>query len=92
MKFRVSGARLEELTLDEAIALEEMQTGEQTSLKTMKGVMARFLVDDKTDAYVDYETATKRLGSMTIKALKDVAAQFSEAVKDGVLPPESGGS
>ncbi len=91
LRFRVTKERMEELPLDSAIALEDMQLGENVHLRTMRDLFAHFLTAED-GAYLPDAEAQRRLGKLRINELKEVGKQFSDAVKEGVIPPASGGS
>jgi hypothetical protein len=77
------------LTLDDMIALES-----GFNARTMRDVFARFVVDEKGKSPPEAE-ARAAVGKLTLKELKDVAQQFSEAMKDmqaSAVPPPSGGA
>ncbi len=91
LRFRVTKERMEELPLDSAIALEDMQLGENVHLRTMRDLFAHFLTAED-GAYLPDAEAQRCLGKLRINELKEVGKQFSDAVKEGVIPPASGGS
>jgi len=77
------------LTLDDMIALES-----GFNARTMRDVFASFVVDEKGKSPPEAE-ARAAVGKLTLKELKDVAQQFSEAMKDmqaSAVPPPSGGA
>ena len=93
MRFVITRDRLNEMTLDELAGLEDMlhgQTGE-VSLKGMRDLLARFVVDEKGE-YLPDEAAKRTVGSVPVSQLQEIAGEFVKAFKDGVLPPENGGS
>ncbi len=91
MQFKVNKERMEALPLEQAIALEDMQMGEQVSLRALRDLFAHFAVDDEGNYLADMD-ARKAMGRLRLNDLKDIGAQFTAAVKDGVLPPENGAS
>ncbi len=92
MQFKVTPERLENLTLDQAIAIEAMGNGEQVTLRDLKAVLSAFLLDEEGGQYMADRKAAAVLGKLTIRELRDIGKQFGEQVKDAVLPPVSGGS
>ena len=79
---------VDRITLDDVISLEE-----RASMKTMRDIIARFVVDDKGEYYPHAE-AVKLVGGLKMSEVKDVATQFADAMK-GVaaeaLPPNGSG-
>jgi hypothetical protein len=53
-------------------------------------VMARFLVDE-TDQPVEFLSAMKTLGALTMPQIKEAVAAFSAAMKDSAVNPTSAG-
>ena len=80
---------VERITLDDVIALEE-----RASLKTLRDIIARFVVDE-AGQYLPNDVAVRTVGSLKMSEVKDVAAQFAEAMKgvaaDALPPTGSGG-
>jgi hypothetical protein len=85
LKLRVD---VERITLNDVIALEE-----KTSLRIMRDIIARFVTDD-SGAYLEHAAAIELVGSLPMSEVKEVAAQFAEAMKgaqNAALPPNGGG-
>ncbi len=91
MKFVVKQERIEDMEWDQAIALEEMATGERVSLRALKEVLATFLVDDE-GKYLDAKIAQAKLGKLKVGEIRAIGDQFAGEVKNTIIPPANGGS
>jgi hypothetical protein len=91
MKFVVTKDRMEELTLDQAIALEALAGGEKIDLAPMRDLFAHFVVDEDGKRPAEAE-AVRMVGRLRLNEVKEAAAAFVDAIRDGLLPPASDGS
>ena len=96
MKFRVNKARIEEAEIDQLVTLEDMMHGEETTIRGLRDLLAHFLVGEiegpDCGEYLPQAAARKAIGKLKTKDLKDVASEFTAALRDDVLPPASGGA
>jgi hypothetical protein len=81
---------MEELTLDQAIALESLAGGEKVDLAPMRDLFAHFVVDED-NKYLPEAEAARTVGRLRLNEIKDAASAFVDAIKDGLLPPANGG-
>lgn len=82
----------DDLTWDELDALEEAADG-KLSLRAMRGMVARFMVDAQGKP-VAVDEAQRLLGKLKRSEIAGVIEQFAAAVRggEGDIPPEPGGS
>jgi len=84
IEIRVNEERLSELvTVDELIGLEEGK------IKTMRDVLAKFVVGENGN-FLEEEEGRKAIGRMTIAQLKESSLQFARMAEGAAVPPENG--
>ena len=84
IEIRVNEERLSELvTVDELIGLEEGK------IKTMRDVLAKFVVGENGN-FLEEEEGRKAIGRMTIAQLKESSLQFMRMAEGAAVPPENG--
>jgi len=84
IEIRVNEERLSELvTVDELIGLEEGK------IKTMRDVLAKFVVGENGN-FLEEEEGRKAIGQMTIAQLKESSLQFARMAEGAAVPPENG--
>src|SRR4030067_210752 len=85
IEIRVNEERLSELvTVDELIGLEEGK------IKTMRDVLAKFVVGENGN-FLEEEEGRKAIRQMTIAQLKESSLQFMRMAEGAGVPPENGG-
>lgn len=82
--------RKKRMTWDDLETLELMQEG-QSSPRRLKLLAAHFMVDEKNQP-ISEEQALKTLGKLTEEEIKDVLAQFTQAIQEAAVPNASGPS
>lgn len=91
VKIVINQQRVQNLTVDQVCALEDMSFGEQLRMRELRDLFGAFVVDENGE-YLGSDAGRKAIGHLTITELQDVAEQFKTALQDAFLPQQSGGS
>jgi len=90
IQIAVSNARLDTLTVDDMIAVENVGEG-KVSIKAMKAILAKFVVDD-SGAYLAESEAVKIVGKIPRPQFYEVVRDFFQKVTDIAVNPTTDGS
>lgn len=91
MKVRVN---LERLTLDDFLAVEDMQAAGRANVRTIRDILARFAVDEDGTPIPENE-AVAAAGRLTLAQLNEVLPQIKAGIDGAVnkaIPPQTGGN
>ena len=86
---RLSRERLEGLTIEEQIALQEAALDDgEPRLRDVVSAMSQLLVDE-AGKYLEPAKARRLLGKMTNAEVKDIGQAISNALEEEAVPPDS---
>ena len=89
LNLRISRDRLEGLTIDEQIALQESALDDgEPRLRDFVAAISKLMVDE-TGTFLEPAKARKLLGKMTNAEVKTIGQTISNALEDSAVPPES---
>lgn len=83
---KVDRERINELTLDTLIALEE---GTMPA-RAIRDLMAKFMVDDDGE-WMPEDEALQIIGRSKVSHLAPILTDFADRLKEAAVPPASGG-
>jgi len=89
IRLHVTQKRLDELSVDDQIALEEW-SDDSASTRQRRDLVARFVVDDKKD-YLPEARARKLIGRLTTDEFAVVIREFMQKFSDMAVNPTKGG-
>lgn len=75
---------LDLVTVDEVIGVQE------GSIKHIRSVLSRFVLDDTTGDWMSPEEGTALIGQLTLRQLIEAGQEFSRKAEGTAVPPESG--
>jgi hypothetical protein len=89
LNLRVNRERLEGLTIDEQIALQESSLDDgEPRLRDFVSAISRLMVDE-AGHYLEPAKARRLLGKMTNAEVKIIGQTVSNALEESAVPPES---
>jgi hypothetical protein len=89
-RLNVSMDRLDTLTVDEMVAVENVGVG-SVNIKALRGIVAKFLVDGN-GVYLDESAALKEVGKLLRPQFLQVAREFFTGVSNLAVNPTTDGS
>ena len=89
LNLRISRDRLEGLTIDEQIALQESALDDgEPRLRDFVAAISKLMVDE--DGHnLEPAKARKLIGKMTNSEVKSIGQGINDALEDSAVPPES---
>ena len=90
INFRISEQSVNELTWEEYETFERAQDG-NVKLRDLRPILARFMADDN-GAPLEHKKAMAELATLHLGQIKDVVAQFMNALQNQAVPKANGNS